>query len=344
MKIPQSRGPASAFVLEQMVGARPGEEPTSSQIVSIVRSAVATSSDVARDDDLQVLLFALYELHYSGLDGTLDDWEWDPGLLRARSIIETAFESQLRSEVDAPPRPPATAAAVAAALFALTGRDSSPSVSRFVARKATDEQLRELLIQRSIYTLKEADPHTWAVPRLQGAPKAALVEIQADEYGGGRPERMHSALFARSMRGMGLDDSAGAYLDEVPALTLASVNMMSMFGLHRRLRGSLVGHLAAFEMTSSVPNRFVGNGFRRKGYDADVTWYFDEHVEADAMHEQVAARDLAGGLAEQDPTLLDDIMFGAAACVLVDGWVASHILSAWSARESSLRTTLGSAV
>lgn len=327
-----------------MLDAHPGEEPTSSQIVSAVRLAVATSSDIARDDDLQVLLFALYELHYSGIDGTDDNWEWDPGLLRARSAIEAAFESQLRSAVRMPARPPATATAVAAALFAVTGRDSGPSVSRFVARKATNEQLRELLIQRSVYTLKEADPHTWAVPRLHGAPKAALVEIQSDEYGGGRPERMHSALFARSMRGLGLDDSSGAYVDEVPAITLASVNMMSMFGLHRRLRGALVGHLAAFEMTSSVPNRFFGNGFRRNGYDADVTWYFDEHVEADAVHEQVAARDLAGGLAEQEPRLLDDIMFGAAACVLVDGWVADHILSAWVARESSLRTTLGSVV
>ena len=85
-----------------------------------------------------------------------------------------------------------------------------------------------------MYQLKEADPHTWAIPRLTGRAKAALVEIQADEYGGGRPERMHSALFARTMRGLGLNDSYGGYVDAVPAISLASVNMMSLFGLNRQ--------------------------------------------------------------------------------------------------------------
>ena len=157
-----------------------------------------------------------------------------------------------------------------------TADDGGPSLSKFVAKEATDEQLREFLILRSVYQLKEADPHSWAIPRLTGRAKAALVEIQADEYGGGRPERMHSALFARSMRGLGLDDQYGAYVDLIPAVTLASVNMMSLFGLNRRLRGAIVGHLAAYEMTSSIPNKFYSRGFRRHGHGGDVTGYFDE--------------------------------------------------------------------
>ena len=74
-------------------------------------------------------------------------------------------------------------------------------------------------------------------------------------------------------------------------------------------------------MTSSLPNRLYGDGFRRHGFDADTTWYFDEHVEADAVHEQIAGRDLAGALAEQEPELLDDILFGAAACLHLDDLV-----------------------
>lgn len=139
------------------------------------------------------------------------------------------------------------------------------------------------------------------------------------------------------MRGADLDDTYGAYVDDVPAITLASHNMMSMFGLNRRLVGAIVGHLAAFEMTSSIPNKLYADGLRRLGYGEDVTDYFDEHVEADAVHEQIAARDLAGGLAEDRPDLLPDIMFGAAACLAVDGWVGEHILQAWSRDESSLR-------
>src|SRR5690606_12526131 len=243
----------------------------------------------------------------------------------------------LRDSVEVPPLPDPTVDAVARALFDLVQADTGPSLSRYVAKKATPEQIREFFMQRSIYTLREADPHSWAIPRLTGAPKAALVEIQSDEYGGGRPDRVHARIFAKAVRGAGLDDIYGAYLDEVPAVTLASQNMMSMFGLNRRLVGAIVGHLAAFEMTSSIPNRLYADGLRRLGFGEDVTDYFDEHVEADAVHEQIAARDLAGSLAFDRPDLLADIMFGAAACLAVDGRVAAHMLDAWEHGGSSLR-------
>ena len=73
------------------------------------------------------------------------------------------------------------------------------------------------------------------------------------------------------MRAVGLDDSYGALVDRVPGAVLAGVNAMSMFGLHRRLVGAIVGHLAAFEMTSSIPNRLYGNGLRRLGYGSEAT-------------------------------------------------------------------------
>src|SRR5918997_1483806 len=69
---------------------------------------------------------------------------------------------------------------------------------------------------RSVYHLKEADPHTFAVPRLSGRAKAAMVEIQADEYGGGSAERMHSQLFAGMMCDLGLDAGYGALWDDAP--------------------------------------------------------------------------------------------------------------------------------
>jgi hypothetical protein len=165
-----------------------------------------------------------------------------------------------------------------------------------------------------------------------------MVEIQADEYGGGRPERMHSTLFARTMRGLGLDDRYGTYVNAVPALSLAAVNLMSLCGLNRRLRGAIAGHLAIYEMTSSQPNRFYGNGFRRHGFGPDVTHYFDEHVEADAVHEQIAGRDLAGGLVEAEPGLLADVIFGATAAMAIDARMSAHLVGSWENGRSSLRT------
>ncbi|WP_258365959.1 MULTISPECIES: iron-containing redox enzyme family protein [unclassified Curtobacterium] len=338
MPRPEPRGPLSAAVLDALVSGAPGES-----LPTTAAAAVAAASDVLHDDDVQLALFVLYELHHGGVHGVDDRLEWDTTLLATRAVLETALESAVRAVVPVPERPEATAEAVSAALFALTAADSGPSVSRWVARKADREQIREFLVQKTAYTLKEADPHSWAIPRLSGRAKAALVEIQSDEYGGGRPKRMHSAIFARTLRAAGLDDSYGAYVDHLPAITLGALNMMTMFGLHRRLRGAIVGHLAAFEMTSSIPSKLYGDGFRRNGFDEDATWYFDEHVEADAVHEQIAGRDLAGGLVEADPTLLDDVMFGAAACLTVEGMAGAQLLSSWEAGRSSLRRPLDDA-
>jgi hypothetical protein len=142
------------------------------------------------------------------------------------------------------------------------------------------------------------------------------------------------------MRALGLDSGYGAYLDHIPGVTLATVNLMSLCGLHRRRRGAIVGHLALFEMTSSVPNRRYANGLRRLGYGADATAFFDEHVEADAVHENIAAVDLAGGLVRQQPALCADVLWGARALVEVEARWAAHLLAAWEAGRTSLREPL----
>ncbi|MCP2636238.1 iron-containing redox enzyme family protein [Microbacterium sp. HD4P20] len=328
------RGPLSGQLV-QLLGQPPQDDPVAG-LSEVVDEALA-SPDVLCDDDVQLSLFLLYCVVYGSLPQIDPHWEWHPDLLAVRGRLERAFEQRLRDLVEVGPLPEPTRDAVARRLFEMTAPTSGPSLSRFVAKNATRTQLDEFLINRSIYTLREADPHSWAIPRLTGRPKAALVEIQSDEYGAGDPLRMHSAIFAQTMRGAGLDDTYGAHIDLVPAITLAVHNMMSMFGLHRRLRGAIVGHLAAFEMTSSLPNRSYGDGFRRLGFGPDVTWYFDEHVEADAVHEQIAARDLAGSLAEDEPELLEDIVFGAAACLAMDDLAGAEVLEAWSNGRSVLR-------
>jgi hypothetical protein len=141
------------------------------------------------------------------------------------------------------------------------------------------------------------------------------------------------------MAAAGLDPRYGAYLDHLPAATLATVNLMSLCGLHRRLRGAIAGHLALFEMTSSIPNRRYATGLRRLGLDA-ATPFFDEHVEADAVHEAIAAVDLAGGLARQEPALAADVLWGAHALMSVDGQWSRALLGAWRRGESSLRLPL----
>ncbi|MDA0169507.1 iron-containing redox enzyme family protein [Solirubrobacter taibaiensis] len=319
--LPRPRGPVSEQLLEAL-----GSPP----------HAIARVSGPVEDEDLHLALYCCYELHYRGFDGVDDRWEWEPSLLTLRGVLERQFEAELHDLVGAPSAPP-DPREMDALLRELMLSDDSPSVSTFIEREATDEQLLEFMKHRSAYQLKEADPHSWALPRLSGRPKAAMVEIQSDEYGNGRESDIHADLFARAMTAVGLDASYGAYLDQIPGVTLATVNLMSLFGLHRRLRGAIVGHLALFEMTSSVPNRRYANGLRRLGHGEEACLFFDVHVVADAVHESVAAVDLAGGLAEQDPRLGADVLWGARALLAIDGRWARHTMQSWENHASSLR-------
>jgi hypothetical protein len=207
--------------------------------------------------------------------------------------------------------------------------DQGPSLSQYLLKSATIAQFREFLAQRSLYHLKEADPHTWVIPRLAGASKAALISIQADEYGSGTLAHMHSSLFAQAMRALDLDDRYGAYWADLLPETHAAVNLMSLFGLHRQYRGEAVGHLAALEMTSTQPNRRYGNGLRRLGYGARATAFFDEHVEADAVHEQIAAVDMCGNLVRSEPDLHAPVLWGAMCCLRLDQVAGEALLSRW---------------
>jgi hypothetical protein len=69
---------------------------------------------------------------------------------------------------------------------------------------------------------------------------------------------------------------------------------------------------------------------------AAVTTYFEEHVEADAVHEQLMARAVCGELVAQDPAVEDEVLFGAAVCLVLDAVANAPLLEAFQRGESSL--------
>lgn len=322
MQLPRPRGPVSAQLIGALATGSALDPPTSD------------SSSVAAllDDDLQLALWVCYELYYRGFDTVDPDREWDTGIIALRRTVEESVLTELRRQVvvHGDDRP------VPERLRQLVADDDGPSLSTYVQRHATRAQFEEFAIHRSIHQLKEADPDTWAIPRLLPRAKSALVEIQVDEYGGGMIEQMHQQLFATTMRGLGLDDGYCAYVDAVPGVTLALFNLRSLFALNRRLRGALVGYLAAFEMTSPGPNRRYSQGLRRLGLDEDTRRFYDVHVTADSLHEQLAAYDLCGGLVADEPELADDVIFGAACCLHLEAAFAQYLLASWRAGRSSL--------
>ncbi|MCX5384331.1 iron-containing redox enzyme family protein [Streptomyces sp. NBC_00083] len=321
--LPVSRGELSAGILGYLRG-ETGRLPD--------EDAVGRAAPYG--DDLQLALYIGYELHYRGFDGVSDAHEWDPALIALRALLENRFLEALRRD--------ATRDHDVDDAFdeLLVEPVHGTGVSHFLQDEGELWQLREYAVQRSLYHLKEADPHAWVLPRLWGRAKAGMAAVEFDEWGGGRAERVHAQLFADLMEDLGLETAYGRYVDAGSAEMLATVNLMSLLGLRRGLRGALLGHFATLEVTSSPSSRRMALAMQRAGAGSAAEFFYTEHVEADAVHEQVVRHEVIGGLLEQEPELAADVVFGVDATVFLEDRFADHLLGHWKARNSSLRSPL----
>ena len=291
--------------------------------------------DPLTNDDLALALYLCYELHYLGLPDVDESWEWEPSLLRERSRLENDLERRLLQAAGDVPMLVSRDRAIEE-LQRLASDASGPSLSGHMQERGTLAEMREFAVHRSAYQLKEADPHSWAIPRLTGRAKAALIDIQRGEYGEGRPADVHANLFADVMSALGLDPTYGTYLDRIPGITLSTCNVVSLFGLHRRWRGAIVGHLALFEMCSVGPMGRYQAALERLGLGSGATRFYEEHVIADERHQHVALHDMVAGLIEQEAFLGGEVVFGARVLATVEAMFASHLLESWERGVSSL--------
>ncbi len=325
--LPMVRGPLTAWLHSLLTTGRAQGDPPSSRGGALV------------DDDLQLALYCCYELSYRGFHDVDAGAEWDLDVLRLRQCLEERFETALRAEA---PSGPVETANAGDAVQLLIDEFDGPSLSDYMLRRGTEARFREFLIHRSAYQLKEADPHSWAIPRLApGTRKSALIEIQADEYGGGVPGRSHAELFSDAMRSAELDPTYGAYLDRLPGVTLATCNLVSLLGFNRRLTPALLGHLAVFEMTSVRPMSNYARACERMGFPSAVRHFYDVHVEADDHHGRLARRSLLGTEQGRDVIDVNEVMFGASALMAVEARLTRHLLSAWREDRSSLLAVSG---
>jgi len=328
-KLPRAVGPLSSAIIDTLTRGRPALHARPIDVPLCEADPYGL--------DLQLALYVCYELHYRGFDGVSPRWEWNPGLLHVRGRLEEAFLSAVRRDVGEIAEDE-TAADTMDALSIEPVDGEGPSY--YLRDTGTWDEMREYFVQRSLYHLKEADPHAFAIPRLIGQAKASFVAVEFDEYGGGRGPLVHQQLFADLLDAAGLDSSYLAYLDAVPADALASVNLMSLFGLHRELRGAAIGHFASTEITSSPGSRRLVDALERMGAPEPCISFYREHIVADAVHEQVVRTEVVGDLVAREPHLDRDVVFGIKARDVVEDRLAAHVLASWKAGRSSLRRPL----
>ena len=96
MRIPDTRGPISSALFAALSKAPDAATPELDGLHRLVSAQVAGTGDIIADEDIQLSLFCLYELHYSGLDGVSDAWEWEPALIRVRRgfCVSGSFEAE----------------------------------------------------------------------------------------------------------------------------------------------------------------------------------------------------------------------------------------------------------
>jgi hypothetical protein len=162
------------------------------------------------------------------------------------------------------------------------------------------------------------------------------VAVEYDEFGAGSGSQVHQQLFADLMAAAELDSGYLAYLGAVPAEALIAVNLMSLFGLHRRLRGAAVGHFAATEITSSPGSQRLVAALQRMQAPEACIKFYREHVEADAVHEQVVRTEVINSLLCSEPALADDVVFGIRAWEVVEDRLAYWMMKCWTCGRSSL--------
>ncbi|AQT82018.1 hypothetical protein B1R94_26350 [Mycolicibacterium litorale] len=328
-RLPEARGPLSLAVLDLLTERAPRNH------LHRIEASVRDSDPYGID--LQLALYVCYELHYRGFAGVDPGWEWNPGLLHLRAQLEESFLDAVHRDVGEISAED-TAAAEMERLTVEPVDGAGPSY--YLRDKGTWEQMQEYFVHRSLYHLKEGDPHAWAIPRLMGQAKAAFVAVEFDEFGGGRGDQVHQQLFADLMVAAGLDATYLGYIDMVPAESLAVVNLMSFFGLHRQYRGAAIGHFASTEITSSPGSRRLAEALDRLGAADACALFYREHVEADAVHEQVVRTDVVGDLVSREPALNSDVIFGIRAHELVEDRLADHLMACWESGRSSLRRPL----
>ena len=293
------------------------------------------AADPLTDDELQLALWICYELHYRGFDDVGADGSGSPSCSACAASSRRSLLGALRARVAVPGRTRPVAAA-AARTRRLRRRPVAVAVHAAQANRDAVPRVRDAPLG---LPAEGGRPAQLGDPPAERPAKAALVEIQADEYGGGelRADALR-ALPRRCCAASGSTTPTAPTSTRCPASRSRVSNVMSLFGLHRALRGALVGHLAAYEMTSSAPvpplRARAAPARRRRGRMPSSSTSTSPRTRCTSNWPRTTS---AAGSPMPSRSSPRTSLFGAAACLYVDKRFAEHVLGCWAQERTSLR-------
>lgn len=208
---------------------------------------------------------------------------------------------------------------------------------RFVRDLASLEQLKEVVAQRSLFFLREPDPWIYAIPTLQGAAKAGLIDLLLDEYGWGKLERMHSNVYAAVMAALELPSETDHFETASSWQYIATLNHQWMCALTPEHSRRLLGTIYLTEATSPDAMTNYLAGWKRLGItDARVTEFYDLHVSADENHREVALEEVVMPVCNAEATALHEVALGIFDARTLEADFADHLVDSFTSGRTSL--------
>lgn len=314
-------------------------------LVAAGRDLAASAFDDGNEAALATAHRALYHLAAQGTWSPIDAPrfnEHDLTLAAIRLELERGLERQLARHPlpdDLPEAPEAFGPWLEdLALRRDIGLPAS-GMAGFYRERATLEQMKEIVAQRSLFFLKEPDPWAMVIPTLRGEAKAGLLDVLLDEYGWGRHDHMHSTVYENLMRALGLETGFDAYFDRTAWQFLAGLNYQWMTARHRRLCRRMYGYIYLVEADSPDSMREYLAAWERLGVtDEHVTKFYDLHVTADEGHQQVALEEMIMPVVRAEPAAAAEIARGVLEGRILHHAFSTHLASSFAAGRSSLAT------
>jgi hypothetical protein len=167
------------------------------------------------------------------------------------------------------------------ALRKLAAVDRIPWVYRWVAQDGSWPEIVEFLALEGGPDGGFDDLVALCQVGLPGTAKLELARNYWDEMGNGHWDRVHSVLYRRFARAVGIADRP---LDERPTVALERDALAGLLGTNRWLQPEMLGALGLIELQAGPRCQLVVRGFDRCGAPTDAYPFYAEHARTDPRH------------------------------------------------------------